>query len=221
MKKLPGLLALITLLACFTACKKMAADLPPALPATSAINVVNATADTINTFQNGTRFNITSSFYPGGSLGYVEVVAGEQQYQIKKAGTPIVLLSLPLTLDTNKAYSFFIAGNSAERAFLINDVFLANNDVEIRFVNASPDRSFDIKIADNFNFSNKAFKSATQFVKMTAGKVRYEIYKTGETTAVLSGDITLATNRVYTLFTKGTATGTGDAAFGVKLIANR
>ncbi len=221
MKKLHGLLVLITLLACFASCKQIDADLPPVLPPTSVINVVNATADTINTFQNGTRFNATSSFYPGGSLGYLAVTAGEQQYQIKKAGTPNVLLSLPLTLDTDKAYSFFIAGNSADRAFLINDVFLANNDVEIRFVNASPDRSFDIKIADNFSFANRAFKSATNFVTMTAGKNRYELYEAGGSTILAQGDLTLTAGRVYTFYTKGTATGTGEGAFGVKLIANR
>jgi len=199
----------------------MSVDLPPETGDPAFVNVVNATADTLNIFQNGTRFNYSSGFYPGGSLGYLTVLAGEHQYQIKKAGTPNVLLGLPLKLDSGKVYSFFIAGNSADRVFLTKDVFLANSDVEIRFVNASPGMTFDIKIAGNFSSGNRTFKSATDFVKMTADKNHYELYETGNPNPLKTGDLTLAENRAYTLFTKGTATGTGDNALDVKLIVNR
>ena len=222
MKNKTGILILIALLAgMLFSCKKMDADLPPEPGDEALMNVVNATADTLNTFQNGTRFNYTSSFYPGGSLGYLKVLAGLHQYQIKKNGTPNVLLDLPMQLDSGKIYSFFIAGNTAERVFLTKDVFLASNDVEIRFVNTSPGMTFDIKIADNFNHSNRTFKSVTDFVKMTAGKKHFEIYETGNAVPLKTGDLTLADSRVYTLFTKGTVTGTGDNAFDVKLIPNR
>ncbi|MFD0750722.1 DUF4397 domain-containing protein [Mucilaginibacter calamicampi] len=217
-----GILILTVLLACMAfSCKKMNADFPPDAGRPAQMNVVNATADTLNIFQNGNRFNNISSFYPAGSLGYLQVLAGEQQYQVKKDGTPNVLLSLPMALDTLGVYSFFIAGNSADRVFLTKDVFLANNDIEIRFVNSTPGKSFDIKIGSNFNYSNRAFKSVTGFVKMTAGKNHYELYETGNAVPLAQGDIVLAEQRVYTLFTKGTATGTGDNALGVKLITNR
>jgi hypothetical protein len=222
MRNKSGILILISLLACIVySCKKMDGDLPPETGDVASVKVVNATADTLNIFQNGTRFNYTSSFYPGGSLGYLTVLAGEHQYQIKKDGTPNVLMSLPLQLDSSKNYSFFIAGNTTDRVFLTQDVFLANNDVEIRFVNASPGMNFDIKIAGNFNYGNRTFKSVTDFVKMTAGKNHYEIYQTGNPVPLKTSDLTLAAGRVYTLFTKGTLTGTGDNAFDVKLIANR
>jgi hypothetical protein len=217
-----SILVLIALLTCVMfSCKKMDADLPPDIGDPAQLNVINTTADTLNIFQNGTRFNATSSFYPGGSLGYLEILAGEQQYQLKKAGTPNVLVSLPLQLDSGKVYSLFIAGNTADRLFLTNDIFLSNNDVQIRFVNASPDLSFDIKIAGNFSFTNRNFKSATDFVKMTAGKNHYELYQPGNSTPFRQGDLNLSAGRVYTLYTKGTLAGIGDNAFGVKIIANR
>lgn len=216
-----GILLMLAFVAGFLSCKKMNSDLPPDTGEPALMNVINTTADTLNIFQNGNRFNYTSSFYPGGSLGYLQVLAGLHQYQIKKAGTPNVLVSLPMDLDTGRAYSFFIAGNSADRVFLTNDVFLASNDVEIRFVNASPGTNFDIKIAGNFSFNNRAFQSATDFVKMTAGVNRYELYEAGGTTPVAQGNLNLAEGRVYTLYTKGAATGTGDSAFGVRIIANR
>jgi hypothetical protein len=222
MRNKTGILILIALLAgMLFSCKKMDGDLPPETGDAASVNVVNATVDTLNIFQNGTRFNYTSSFYPGGSLGYLTVLAGEHQYQIKKDGTPNVLLSLPLQLDSGKNYSFFIAGNTVDRVFLTQDVFLAKDDVEIRFVNTSPGISFDIKIASNFNHSNRTFKSITDFVKMTAGKNHYEIYQAGNPVPLKTGDLSLVAGHVYTLFTKGTVTGTGDNAFDVKIIANR
>jgi len=217
-----GILILITLLACTVfSCKKMDGDLPPDKGEPALMNVINATADTLNIFQNGTRFNYTSSFYPGGSLGYLEVLAGTHQYQLKKAGTPNVLLGLPMELDTGRAYSFFIAGNSPDRVFLTNDIFLASNDVEIRFVNASPGLSFNIKIATNFNYTNRTFKSVTDFVKMTEGKNHYELYQAGNPVPVAAGDLTLTAGHVYTLLTKGIANGTGNSAPGLILIVNR
>lgn len=222
MKNKTGILLLIALLTgMLFSCKKMDADLPPEPGDEALMNVVNASADTLNTFQNGTRFNYTSSFYPGGSLGYLKVLAGLHQYQIKKNGTPNVLVDLPMQLDSGKIYSFFIAGNTADRVFLTKDVFLASNDIEIRFVNTSPGMTFDINISGHFNHTNRTFKSATDFVKMNAGKNHYEIYQTGNPVPLKTGDLTLADSRVYTLFTKGTVTGTGDNAFDVKLILNR
>lgn len=217
-----GISILILLLACMAfSCKKMNADLPPDEGRPALMNVVNATADTLNIFQNGNRFNYTSALYPGGSLGYLKVLAGKQQYQLKKDGTPNVLLNLPMALDTLGVYSFFIAGNTADRVFLTKDVFLANNDIEIRFVNSTPGKSFDIKIGNNFSYTNRDFKSVTGFVAMTAGKNHYQLYETGNPVPLTEGDITLAEQRVYTLFTKGAANGTGDNALGVKLITNR
>ena len=222
MRNRTGILILIALFACILySCKKINADLPPEVGDVASMNVVNATVDTINTFQNGTRFNYSSSFYPGGSLGYLTVLSGDHQYQIKKAGSPNVLVNLPLQLDSGNRYSFFIAGAAADRVFLTKDVFLGNNDVEIRFVNTSPDMSFDIKIAGSFDYNNLAFKSVTDFVKMTAGKNKYEIYQTGNPVPLKTGELTLAAGGVYTLFTKGTLTGTGENAFDVRLITNR
>ena len=217
-----GILILIALLACIaTSCKKMNADFPPDTGEPALMNVVNATADTLNIFQNGNRFNYSSSFYPGGSLGYLRVLAGGHQYQLKKDGKPDVLLSLPMALDTAGVYSFFITGNTTDRVFLTKDVFLANNDIEIRFVNSTPGKRFDIKIGSNFSYGNLGFKTVTSFVKMTAGKNHYELYETGNPVPIAQGDLTLAAQRVYTLFTKGTSAGTGDNALGVKLITNR
>jgi len=217
-----GILILTLLLACLAfSCKKMNADYPPDTGKPALINVVNATADTLNIFQNGNRFNYTSAFYPGGSLGYLQVLAGDQQYQLKKDGTPNVLLNLPMKLDTLGVYSFFIAGTTGDRVFLTKDVFLANNDIEIRFVNTTPGKSFDIKVGSGFTGSSIAFKTATAFVKMTVGKNHYQLFESGNPVAIVEGDITLADQRVYTLFTKGAINGTGDNALSVKLITNR
>ena len=108
-------LLLFILLTGLSACQK-ASDLVT-VPLTSSVNVINAGADTLNFYQNGTRINNLSSFYPGGSLGYLAVTAGTQNYQFKKAGHPDALIDLPLTLAAKKQYSLFVAGQSADKVF--------------------------------------------------------------------------------------------------------
>src|ERR1700743_611236 len=65
---------------------------------TTQINVVNASADTLNIFLNGTRQNNNSSLFPGGQSFYLNVPAGMLNYQFKKAGASAVLFGVPLTL---------------------------------------------------------------------------------------------------------------------------
>jgi hypothetical protein len=62
------------------------------------INVVNASADTLNFYLNGTRQNNASSLSPGGQSFYIAVPDGQQNYQFKKPGDFNVLFSVPLTL---------------------------------------------------------------------------------------------------------------------------
>lgn len=224
MKIVKGILLSVCVLLAgvYSSCNKTNGDLPPEPIVSAYINVVNAGADTINVFQNGSRINNTTSFYPNGSAGYLEVAAGLQQYQIKKAGSPDVVASLPLTLDSARAYSFFIAGLSDDKTFLINDLVPNSaENVYIRYVNASPGGNFDVKIGSSFSAADIAFKGATAFIKVSSGKNTLNIYPAGTLTPVSTGTLTLEDGKVYTLFTKGAAGGTGNGAFGARLIINK
>ena len=202
-------------------CKKNNGDLPPAAMVPAYLKVVNLTSDTINVYQNGSRINNNTSFNPLGSAGYDVIAAGTQQYQIKKAGSPDVMISLPLSLDSAKTYSLFITGTSADRIFTINDVISNSNDVYIRYVNASPGGVFDVKIGRTINAASIAFKGETAFFKTDTGRNKFQIFTAGNSTPLSEGTLTLVAGRVYTLYTKGTVGATGSNAFAARLLTNK
>ena len=200
-------------------CKKTD-DVPPFVKTTN-LNVINATADTLNFYLNGTRINNSSSLYPLGSSGYLDVAYGEQNYEFKRPRSPVVLFNLPLALDTLKNYSLYIAGSAAEQTFSTIDTLAAdtNGRAKIRFVNASPDAgNLDVMVGDTVKFKTRAFKTSTVFLPVNAGIKRIRISRSGivkidETRELLAG-------RIYTLFTKGSLSGTGNAVFATGLVIN-
>jgi hypothetical protein len=207
----------------FSSCKKENGDAAPVVPLQTSIDLINAGTDTINFYQNGTRQNNTASFYPNGTLGYFAVTAGSNNYQIKKAGTTKVLADMPLTLDATKIYSLFVAGQSADKVFLTKDSLITPDttiNATLRFVNASPGLVLDFK-GTGFSYTNRAFKSATNFFSILGGTIAITIYQTGNATPLASGTIKLSGNTAYTLYTKGIPGGTGNSAFDVRLIINR
>jgi hypothetical protein len=220
--KLPVIIVLILALG-LAACKKND-DIPSEDEGlVTNLNVVNADSDTLNFYINGTRINNTSSLYPLGSSGYIGVPYGQQDYQFKKLGSPVVLFTLPLMLDTSKNYSLFVAGNATDKVFLTVDEIKASTTVaRIRFAHTSPDAgAIDVTVGDTVKFLARAFKTATSFVNVNAGIKRIRIYKAGTSTLLSDETKTLVTGNVYTLFTKGQLGGNGDAKFGTGLSVNR
>src|ERR1700730_19135848 len=71
------------------------------------LTVVNASADTLNFYLNGTRQNNSSSLYPTGNAAHLSLPSGLQNYQFKKAGSSAVLFSVPLNLAATTYYSLY------------------------------------------------------------------------------------------------------------------
>src|ERR1700759_3159597 len=72
-----------------------------------ALNIVNASADTLNFYLNGTRQNNSSSIFPVGQSYYLPIPSGSENLQFKKAGTSGILFSFPAKLDTVN-YSLYL-----------------------------------------------------------------------------------------------------------------
>jgi hypothetical protein len=204
-------------------------DLPPPIVATTTLNVNNATADTIKYYVNGTRQNNISALYEGGSTGYLAVPAGTQSYRFSKAsGSFQTLFTTSFTLDTADNYSIFVCGETADKAFKIEDPFGVAGDIihpdtlaikfAIRFVNASPDSAaFNITVnaGDTVNLKNCKFQYASTFIGLNAGKKEIKIYDAGTGTLKIDTMITFSPSQVYTVFTRGTLTGKGNNAFSI------
>ncbi|RCH56691.1 hypothetical protein DJ568_02210 [Mucilaginibacter hurinus] len=219
------------ILAGLTSCNKD--DLaPPVLPSTR-MAVINASADVFNILQNGNRINGEASLYPGGAMGYTAVTAGEQNYQLKRMGSPDVALNMPMTLDTLNNYSFFVTGLSPEEVFLLNDklVFDVDTVAKVRFVNASPEEiNLDLMVRNIIDeeeeeeeedttivttrIDNVAFKTASAFTNAVTGNIEIKIFRNGTSNALLTDTISLQARQGYTIFAKGRLNQSGDRAFG-------
>jgi len=209
-----------------TSCKNNDEVFAPVL--STGLTVVNASADTLNFYLNGTRQNNTSSLFPGGSAINSTVPAGLQNYQFKKAGGFSVLFSIPLTLTDSTYNSLYVAGESASLSFNTRDnIPMPSNNATsdtayIRFVNAAPDiGSLNVYIGSVVNFKALAFKSSSAFLPLTGGQNEVKIFQAGAATPKIDTVITFQPNSVYTLFAKGLLNGKGNAVFDVGIIVNQ
>jgi hypothetical protein len=201
-----------------SACSKVSDDILVANNSTT-LTVINASSDTLNFYQNGTRLNSTSNLYPFGQLSNLSVIVGDQNYQFKKAGNANTLVNALFSIQANTIYTMFTAGGSADKVFLLRDTLKNDSLARIRFVNASPiNGTLDVTIGSAFNYKKLSFKSATPFVAMAGGKVALAIYQSGGTTPLAAGTLTLTSGNSYTLYTKGVLNGTGNNLFGARIL---
>ncbi|RZA00925.1 MAG: DUF4397 domain-containing protein [Sphingobacteriaceae bacterium] len=206
-----------------SSCKKDG-DIAVVLPK-AGLNTINATNYAINAYQNGTRLNNLGSIGTGGKSGYFAVNAGTQQYQIKKAGpdNPDYLISdLAFQLDSGKAYSLFVAGDTPDKVFMINDVVptVAGTMAIIRFVNTLPGTTnLDVSIGST-SYPNMAFKAFTAFSGINNGATSLKIYQSGAATPIIDQTINLAAGTIYTIFTTGTLSGTGTDKLTARMVIN-
>lgn len=201
---------------CLASCKKNN-DKPDAVDSsTTSLNVINATFNNINVYLNGTRINNTTTFYSGGTLGYISVKAGTQNYSVKLDGpnNPNPLFSLPLTLSKDSIYSFYVAGNTVDQVFKTTDVLVADTGktpmAKIRFVNASSDAGnisvhFEGTTAalDTETVKNLGFKGTSTFYLVAPGEHNMALHSAALPTTVVRDTVTLTGGKVYTYYGYG------------------
>lgn len=212
----------------FESCKNNDSVVTPVLYA--AVNVVNASGDTLNYYLNGTRQNNTSSLYPGSQTYYTPPIPqGAQNFQFKKAGTFNVLFSVPLTLKDSVNYSLYVAGETVDQSFSTIDVLdtvgitgPVNSLIytKIRFVNASPLAGSLNASIDSSTYTGGPFKSSSNFLRMGSGIKEVKVYQTGMPTPIIDIPITFQPGRIYTLFARGLVNGTGSNKFNVGVATN-
>lgn len=214
--KVKALLIIIAITGYLTSCKKNN-DKPDAVDSsTSSLNVINATFNNVNIYVNGTRINNTTTFYPGGTLGYISVKAGTQNYSVKLDGpnNPNPLFSMPLTLSKDSVYSFFVAGNTADQVFKTTDVLVADTGsapkAKIRFVNVSPDAG-NISVhfegitaaLDTEQVKNIGFKTTSAFMLVAPGEHNMALHSVAFPTTVVRDTVLLTGGKVYTYYGYG------------------
>ncbi|MEB0262403.1 MULTISPECIES: DUF4397 domain-containing protein [unclassified Mucilaginibacter] len=223
--KIPVFIVLIGLLAA-AACKKFD-EAPPKIP-TTYLNFINASADTLNVYVNGSRLNNISSTYPLGSSGYIQSPLGEQNYQVKRFGRGDVLFTVPIKLDSAGVYSFYAIDRTMENSFVTLDTLstLSNKVSSIRFVHTSPKLGpVDIVLTDDskkiIRINNRSFKTTSVFLTLKEGVENIQIYKAGTLTLLSQEERILQIGRAYTLFTKAGLSDAGVTTPATGLIINQ
>lgn len=219
----------------FLSCKDK--DLPPPVGAKDSLNVINATADTIKFFINGTRQNNFSPIFIGGATGYVPVLAGEQSYRFSKSneGFP-TLFTTTFNLELHHYYSIFVGGETANLAFKIIDPLdsllnviatdtttTTNVNAFVRYVNATPGTDkFDVTVGggDTVNLKGYAFGTWSTFKPFISGTKHVRVYLNSSGALQLDTPIIFTAGIGYTLFTHGQLAGKGGNAFAVGVIPN-
>ncbi|MCC8408676.1 DUF4397 domain-containing protein [Mucilaginibacter sp. UR6-1] len=195
-------------------------DVAPTVPPSAAISLVNVSARSFNFFMNGTRLNNTSTIYPDGISGYLEVYSGRQNYQFKNDGSAEVGLALPLSLDSAKSYTLFAAALDTANIILVNDDLTVDtgNVAMIRFVNASPKvNPVALSLNDTTKVNAAAYRSVSDLIRITPGIKKLSVTGGGKT---VSDSVTFTRGNAYTIYTKGDPAITGDGGFSADIIQN-
>ncbi len=215
-----SILLLIVVSSGLLSCKNNDNVFKPVIP--SFVNVVNASADTVNIYLNGTRQNNNSNLLPVAQSFYLPIPAGIENFQFKKAGTIPILFSLPLILADSVNYSLYIAGETSDKSFsTIDRLLIDSGSTTVRFVNASPDvGNVTITIGDTAYVKNTSFKLSSEFFKMGSGKKNVKMYVAGVASPKIDTIITMQPSSAYTLFSKGSLNGKGSAVFNIGVVFN-
>ncbi|HWZ35993.1 MAG TPA: DUF4397 domain-containing protein [Mucilaginibacter sp.] len=210
------LLIVLVAITGFFACKKDGEKLTG--NTYNAITLINAGGDTLNVYENGTRINSGSTLLPSGQYRNLEIAAGTQRYQFKKAGNSNTLFETELSMNESARYTMFVAGESADKVFVLQDTIKNDTTAHVRFVNASPDAgNIDFTIGSYPIFKNRAFKSATSFLSVPYGQVFYSMVRQ-DGSILASGTLTLSKGIYYNLFSKGLVAGTGTNRLGARIL---
>jgi hypothetical protein len=148
---------------------------------------------------------------------------------IKVASSGAVALSIADPAWTNNMnYSVFVIDSVKKlKAVSVMDMYTVPTDGKalVRFVHASPNApNVDVKagtasLFTNIPFLGKGAAGATSFIPVAAGTVTLDVFITGGD-KVLSAPVTLAANKVYTVWAKGFAGGTGAQALGAGIVTH-
>jgi hypothetical protein len=193
----------------YSSCSDDDNPIPNADTAIFSVFHASPSTDSLNFFLDANKVN-TKLVGLGDSINYAEAFIGDRLAEIKKKdGASIFKKSIKLEKD--KAYSLFITNakdkTDAEYVQITDDLTNpATGKAKIRFVHVSPDAGkLNLAVTGGADlFTEKEFKSATEFKEIDAKKQSFEIVDQGSD-AVLSTlvDVDIKAGKIYTIWVKG------------------
>jgi hypothetical protein len=163
---------------------------------------------------------------------YLAVNAGTTNIKVSPTGTTNYVIDGNVDLMANMNYSVFAVDSVSKiKAAVVMDNLTAPaaGKAHVRFFHFSPNApAVDIAVTGGpVVFSNRAFNdqannaSRSAFTPLDAGTYNLEVRLAGTNTVALSvPNVTLAAGKIYTVFAKGFAGGTGTGALGAQVIVH-
>jgi hypothetical protein len=187
-------------------------------PPVSLVSFFQASPDetSLDIYFNSNKVNLSPIAY-GTGLDYFRAYSGVRTINFYTSGVMNQVFSDTATLKPNLVYSLFLTNKPNQpELVLLNDTINQPqpNTASVRFVNLSPDApNADLVLNNVVTVTNKAYKGFSSFLPVT-GNTAYNIQvKQAGTSTVLAtlSNVTLNTNRVYTIIFSGLVSGTTTA----------
>ncbi|MEE1946590.1 DUF4397 domain-containing protein [Pedobacter sp. KR3-3] len=182
------------------------------LPSTGALSIVNTspTSATYDVYVDDVKIN-NGALPFGGQLKYGSYVSGNHGVKIMIAGRAESLLTKGISIAPQTYTTFYVINRPVNFDALVvtDDVSTTSTtNAFIRFVNVSPDApAMDLKIKDgNSLFTGRAYKTASGFTQLAAGKYTFEIRDANGVVKATLTDISVGANSYYTILARGLMT---------------
>jgi hypothetical protein len=199
---------------------------PP--PPTALLTVIQALADEppLNFFLNGNQVN-QSPFIYGNGIDYFSAYAGQRTANFYDQSMNTIL-SAPITLAPNAAYSLFLTNvPSKPEILLLTDTLNkpAAGNASVRFVDLSPDApAADLAVqGGSVLVSNRSFMGYSSFSAITANSnYTFVVRQTGTNTVLATlSNVSLSSGYVYTILFEGLSAPTNSTDnLSIQLLTN-
>jgi hypothetical protein len=195
----------------------------------SGLTVINTspTMATYNVYVNTRQAN-TAAIPFAGTIPYFQITPGINTLNFTSASSKDNLLTKELTLENEKAYSFFLIGEAKQLdGVLVADDLspVATDKAFVRFINLSPDAK-TLEVAETTKAAivpDQAYKASSAFVAVEAKTYSFDI-KDKASGAVLKTrtGVSLVAGKMYTIAACGMVEATGNnQALQIQVFTNR
>jgi hypothetical protein len=197
--------------------------------AISGLTVVNAspTAATYNVYLNSALVNAAALPFTG-TVSYFQINPGANSLKFTTASSTTSVLTKDISLEANKAYSYFLIDKAEKLDGLLvtDDLSMTSTDKAIiRFINLSPDAG-TLALSQTTvatNLFEQAYKGYSAFTT-TEAKTYSLVLKDKTTGATLStmDNVVLTAGKMYTIIANGMITPlTNDQPLRIQVMTNK
>ena len=185
----------------------------------SSVNVISLSVihaspglPAIDFYYNGDRINGDSIIAYGDTIPNKFFNSGTASVVVKKYISSTTYISTSIEFESEKNYSFFIAGKPNEVTYLLTNDDLsapASGKAKLRFINLSPDApDLSFKMDSGNLFGSMAFKSYSEFSLVDPGVHVISIHNSASGAKLAEQNLTIEAGKVYTVWAKGLSTTT-------------